>query len=198
MTVTACASVFATRIMGRHRRLTSEPASLPQILRRGRVITLHRTVNATFPLNLAPRIRLEHDVHRVEAGARLMVRTAHDAALRIVERVFARSGRQPVGRGVPPVAELARLLGVASNRPNGPPAEPSPVSRVLWRPPSAQPATSIRQAQDSAVASWPAPEPATVEPAESLSVAELDRVATHVVQRLDRRLAAWRERTGRI
>ncbi|MGH7575756.1 MAG: hypothetical protein ACREM1_11615, partial [Longimicrobiales bacterium] len=35
-------------------------------------------------------------------------------------------------------------------------------------------------------------------PEAALSRAELDRVTSHVVQTLDRRLSAWRERTGRI
>ena len=111
----------------------------------------------------------------------------------LAERVVARATRL----GCVPVTQAARGAGAA----------PPPVARVVRRgaPPGDEktPRAAARATGVGIETAWPAGNPrvhARAQPGDAgaaLSARELDRVTTHVVDALDRRLAAFRERRGR-
>jgi hypothetical protein len=198
MMVASCAAAFAGRIMDRHRTRPLKLLPLPRIMRRIPAATVIRTVNASFPLTLAPRIRLEHRAEQAASGPRIIMRTVNEAGLLIVERVLARSGRQASASAGAPATGLARIPGLPSGGAVVSSPEPPTIARVMRRPTPPDPAVSRRNGDEAADPTPQSRDALPARPAESLSAADLDRVTKHVVQRLDRRLTAWRERTGRI
>jgi len=114
-------------------------------------------------------------------------------AASLAERVVARATR------------LDRVPGPQAARGAG--AAPPPVARVVRRgaPPGdeTQRRAASRATGVGVEAAWPAstprihPRPHPGDAGPALSARELDRVTTHVVDALDRRLAAFRERRGR-
>ena len=101
-----------------------------------------------------------------------------------------------------PLALARRLAGRAARRE----ARPRPAAAALHRPPplappqpvEAAPAARARRRLAAATAAAADSAPGIAAGALRATPGEIDRLTDQVVRRIDRRMAAWRERTGRV
>lgn len=193
--VTSPALAFVRGIAARHRRGRFAAAPVPRIGLRP-VSAGNRPVSVRLDVRVAQRLGLDLRRSRtmvLVSSPRPLAPSAGTAAVRIVERIVSSSVRSD---GPAPAVAAPRTMrpavGAGSPDPVArpvPTAVPPPVNRVLRRLES--PSTSPPAASSSLTAP-PAAAPAV------LGAAELERVTSHVVDTLDRRVSAWRERRGRV
>jgi hypothetical protein len=189
------AARFAATIRARHRPARNQPAPLPRVLRRTMVFVAgqHRHMSVMlapkFQFAVGQTHRSTHLLQRVQrVGVSAQPRLAsqvHSRAMAFEYRparannqlrrdVHASAAVPQSNRTVVRVERIAhaeRLPRVLQRMP-----------RVEEKPPR-QNEPMIRRGPELPI---------------SLPAAELERVTTHVVRTLDRRLTAWRERSGRI
>lgn len=187
---------FAGDVAARHRPGRIAAAVVPRI---GLRVAL--TVATPRPLRLDIRVaqRLQLVLGRIQATpvrptSRPPGTSPGAGALRIVERIASRCVRADGGVGGPLATHVVR--------PGAPPNDRVAPALTAGRAPSLAPASTrrvVRRPAGPEPARAPAfqPTPAAA-PMAVLGAAELDRVTTRVVETLDRRVSAWRERTGRV
>jgi hypothetical protein len=187
---------FAASVRARYLRVTNG-APVPRTLRRTLVLAIGQR---HWSVNVAPQIQFaieRVDPRLPQALSARVVRFPETVQSRIVERHHTRTLLQEtratlranalrpasaqIVRAAPAVQRVAAVQRVTRSE---------RVPRVLQRPPHIpeQPAPPQHQ-----FVRHNGPEPVV-----SLPPNELERVTTHVVRALDRRLSAWRERTGRM
>lgn len=166
-----------------------EPNAAPMILRRLRPVALARPIHSHTHFHLAPRLnftvvhssapvetlRVER-ILRTTAGERLVERQE------LVRRIAEQGARRDYDRtpaSTTPTAAPARVLGRGG------------VPAVLLRSAAPVPAVPQVPAPPAAERSW-----APAAPSQVPSL-DLDRLSEQVIQKIDRRVQAHRERIGR-
>ena len=207
------AARFAGTVLARHAgdpgawlRCAVRTTGVARVLLRPRRIVV---AGAPATVNFAPRIELRLATSRARAG--FDAGRAH-ARMQSVVREPARTVSAP---SAAPMLQRARRRAVRDDAPSSDPDArvrreiPSRSStathRIASQPESSAPARVLRRRAPAVV---PAPAPvrdepvvrAPVQPARPvpLSPVEINRLTDHIVQTIDRRIAAFRERQGRV
>jgi hypothetical protein len=195
--MTTTAERFAQAVRTRYLRAVARNALLPRVVRRA--LVLAPSVQHISSITVAPRIHVAFNGHTLMnqiAPARILVSLGapqHRTIELIRARTIVREER-PLLRGSAKGGRRAELVHAAPLTRSAAVVErvarSARVPRVLQRAPRPDDRTSLQHE--------PAVRRSVVEPAVALPAAELERVTSHVMHALDRRMTAWRERSGRI
>lgn len=196
--VTSPALRFARAISARHRTGRLPAAPVPRVgLRLAMALAPARPVRLDVRIAQRLAVRVGRTLATTPRAVALTpYRGPGEAAIRLVERIVAASVRSDDDAA-------RRIAGAAPLVPA--PAVPREAVAARTLPSPVPPVRRIvRTGQAATAAGGPARPPSPslgplpAAPAAVLGAAELQRVTSHVVETLDRRVSAWRERTGRV
>jgi hypothetical protein len=197
---------FVATIAARHGAGTRRALRLARTVVRGMRVAIARGGDR---VTIAPRIELR--VVSVARAAGTTAAGAHasmPAAERTAPRTLSAPSMEPLlsrsrARGVreesaaSPNAIVTRALARSGDAPverTTPAAPAPPIPRVLRR----HAPVTIEPPQPARHDGWPPRSPMPPARAAQLTPVELDRITDHIVHTIDRRVAAFRERQGRV
>jgi hypothetical protein len=188
---------MAQEIARRHARIGTIARSVPLVLRHARAFSVNH-FHVVRPYSFAPRLSFDLSTNRdAVAPARPVARQAREPVEKFVRQLEERFVR------VASVVERTRTSPTSAERGDRTPARPGPnlpkrapmAERVLARPMPGAVATGVSAPAaetPTAASAFPAPRTAAAAPPP-----DVNRLANEVLKVIDKRVIAYRERTGR-
>jgi len=187
---------MAQQIARRHARIGVIARSVPFVLRDARAVSINH-FHVVRPCSFAPRLSLDLSINRpAPALARPVARHAREPVEKFVREFKERFIR------VASVVESARTSPASAEGGDRTPARPGPNSpkrvpmaeRILVKPMPAAVAAAVPPPAETptAPATFPVPRIAAAAPPP-----DVNRLANEVLQVIDKRIIAYRERAGR-